>query len=356
MSEVRLLKPEEIGLTEKVQAFEDGLRTEAKSGSYEWWYFDSKYADGSSLVIIFFTKHVTSFSSKFKPYVSLNYISPNGKELRTELWSDDYSFSSEGCDIKIGDCYVKGDLKHYDIYFKNEDAECKLTLDASVPSWRPDAGHIRFGKKDYFSWLPSVPEGKVLGTLETKDYSIALDGTGYHDHNWGNKLMILLMNDWYWGRAKIGDYVVVSSYIYANKKDGYKATPVFMLAKDGKILTDDAFKYLTYDEKDFVKDSYTKRYVAQTLVYDYNDREKDVHYRITYKKGNEDVERQVMTDIVGRPAAMLFYLLGFRGSYHRMGGTAILEKFDGNDIVERIEAPAMWEQMCFKPDRIKKQG
>ena len=79
MSEVRLLKPEEIGLTEKVQAFEDGLRTEAKSGSYEWWYFDSKYADGSSLVIIFFTKHVTSFSSKFKPYVSLNYISPNGK-------------------------------------------------------------------------------------------------------------------------------------------------------------------------------------------------------------------------------------------------------------------------------------
>lgn len=27
-------------------------------------------------------------------------------------------------------------------------------------------------------------------------------------------------------RAKIGDYVVVSSYIYANKKDGYKATPI----------------------------------------------------------------------------------------------------------------------------------
>ena len=57
--------------------------------------------------------------------------------------------------------------------------------------------------------------------------------------------MILIMNDWYWGRAKIGDYVVVSSYIYANKKDGYKATPIFMLAKNGEILTGDAFKYLT---------------------------------------------------------------------------------------------------------------
>ena len=353
MSEVKLLKPEEAGLTDKIQIFEDGIRTEAKSGSYEWWYFDSKYADGSSLVIIFYTKHVTSLAKNFKPFVSLNYINPNGKEIRTELWSDDYSFSKDMCYVRIGDCYIKGDLSHYDIYFKNDEVECKLTLDASVPSWRPDSGKILFGKKDYFAWLPSVPEGKVNGSLKTKDEAIKLDGTGYHDHNWGNKLMILLMNDWYWGRAKIGDYVVVSSYIYANKKDGYKATPIFMLAKDGEILTGNAFKYLTYEEKDFVKDSYTKCHVARTLIYDYNDKENGIHYRVTYKKGDEEVERQVMTDIVGRPLAIMFYLLGFRGSYHRMGGTAILEKIDGDEIVERIEAPAMWEQMCFKPDRIK---
>ena len=77
------------------------------------------------------------------------------------------------------------------------------------------------------------------------------------------------------------------------------------------------------------------------------------HADFTYKKGDEDVERQVMTDIVCRPLAVMFYLLGFRGSYHRMSGTAILEKFHGDEVVERIEAPAMWEQMCFKPDRIK---
>ena len=353
MSKVRLLKPEEAGLTNKIQMFEDGIRTEAKSGNYEWWYFDSKFADGSSLVIVFYTKHVTSFAKNFKPFVSLNYINPNGKEIRTELWSNDYSFSKDMCDVRIGDSYIKGDLSNYYIYLKNDEVECKLTLDASVPSWRPDSGKIMFGKKDYFAWLPSVPEGKVIGTLKMKDEDIELCGTGYHDHNWGNKQMILLMNDWYWGRAKIDDYVVVSSYIYANKKDNYKATPIFMLAKNGEILTGDAFKYLTYEEKDYVKDSYTKRHVARTLVYDYNDKERNVHYRVTYKKGDEEVERQVMTDIVGRPLAIMFYLLGFRGSYHRMGGTAILEKYDGEKIVEQIEAPAMWEQMCFKPDRIK---
>ena len=47
MSEVKLLKPNDAGLADQIQLFEDGIRTEAKSGSYEWWYFDSKFADGS---------------------------------------------------------------------------------------------------------------------------------------------------------------------------------------------------------------------------------------------------------------------------------------------------------------------
>ena len=353
MGIVRLLKPSEIGLKDEIQLFEDGLRTKEESGNYEWWYFDSKYADGSSLVIVFYTKPVTSFAKSFQPFVSLNYINPNGFELRTEVKSNDYIFSKDACEVRIGDCFIKGDLNHYEIYFKNDDAECRLTLDGSVPSWRPDSGHIYFGEKDYFAWLPSVPEGVVKGVLQTKNTQIELAGTGYHDHNWGNKLMILLMNDWYWGRAKIGDYVVVSSYIYANKKDGYKATPIFMIAKDGKIVADNASKYLHYKEKDFVKDSYTKRYVAKTLVYDYDDTEQGVQYRITYLKGNEDIERKTMRDIVGKPLAVIFYILGFRGSYHRMSGTVVLERLENDEVVERIEAPAMWEQMCFKPDRIR---
>jgi hypothetical protein len=353
MRNVRFLKPNELGLTDKVQLFEDGLRSGKKSGNYEWWYFDSKYPDGSSLVIIFYTKPVTSFKGGYKPYVSLDYVNPNGKEIHTSYQSKDYSISKDKCDVRIGDCFIKGDLKHYEIYFKNETAECRIALDRSVESWRPYSGHIYFGEKDYFAWLPTVPEGIVNGELKIINENIKLLGTGYHDHNWGNKLMILLMNDWYWGRAKIGDYVVVSSYIYATKKDNYKAIPIFMLAKDGKILADDALNHLNYEEKDYVKDSYTKRYVAKTLIYDYNDKENNIHYRVTYKKGEEEIERQIMRDIVGKPLAIMFYLLGFRGSYHRMSGTAIVEKFENDKVIEKVEAPAMWEQMCFKPDRIK---
>ena len=36
-----------------------------------------------------------------------------------------------------------------------------------------------------------------------------------------------------------------------------------------------------------------------------------------------------------------------------MSGIAQLEKIENGVVVESIEAPSMWEQMCFKPDRIK---
>lgn len=60
-----------------------------------------------------------------------------------------------------------------------------------------------------------------------------------------------------------------------------------------------------------------------------------------------------MKDIVGTIPAALFYVLGFRGSYHRMGGEVILEKLENGEVVEVIKAPGMWEQMCFGKDRVK---
>ena len=40
----------------RIEGFEDGMRTQGGPGGYEWWYFDSHLRDGSSLVIVFYTK------------------------------------------------------------------------------------------------------------------------------------------------------------------------------------------------------------------------------------------------------------------------------------------------------------
>src|SRR6202790_4999959 len=56
----------------RIEAFEDGMRTEGGPGGYEWWNFDSHLSDGSSLVIVFFTKEMMNPGGKLAPLVTLS--------------------------------------------------------------------------------------------------------------------------------------------------------------------------------------------------------------------------------------------------------------------------------------------
>ena len=77
----------------EIALFEDSLRTKEEKGNYEWWYTDVKLDDGGSIVIVFYTCPITG-SKKFKPHVGLNFTSKDGKEVKVEAHSNDYSFSS----------------------------------------------------------------------------------------------------------------------------------------------------------------------------------------------------------------------------------------------------------------------
>ena len=44
------------GLRETPEIWEDGLRLAPKPGNFEWWYFDAHFNDGSTAVVVFFTK------------------------------------------------------------------------------------------------------------------------------------------------------------------------------------------------------------------------------------------------------------------------------------------------------------
>ena len=48
---------ERLGLIPGVnQPWEDGLRTAAADGTFEWWYFDAHLDDGSTVTVEFHTK------------------------------------------------------------------------------------------------------------------------------------------------------------------------------------------------------------------------------------------------------------------------------------------------------------
>lgn len=341
--------------TDGVMPWEDGLHTHGRLGEYEWWYFDGKMSDGSSLVIIFYSQPVTAGTLGFASSMSLSFTRPDGTHFQDSqgFFQEESSFARYTCHVKMGKSFCEGDLTNYRIHYESDRATADVTLKGNIPSWRPATGHIIFGKKDYFAWLPSVPEGTMEATVTINGETVTLSGTGYHDHNWGNKGMFWLMHHWYWGRAKIGPYQAITSYITAGEKYGYEHFPIFLLAKDGEILGQDG-KFVHYRQEEPEFDPVTKKHFYKTLVYDYNDGKQ--HYRITYRQqdiieyftvgdSKESVQAKSSAALRG-----LVKLAKLDPSYIRVTGTVTLERFEGDAAVETMDAPAIWELMYFGRD------
>ena len=190
-----------------------------------------------------------------------------------------------------------------------------------------------------------MPEARTELRATIDGTELHLTGSGYHDHNWGNAPMMDLMNHWYWGRAKIGPYVVVSSYIIGQKKYGYGEYPVFMIAKDDEIVADDALNHLQFHVEDRYNDPKTGQLVCGRVVYDYTDG--DTSHRITYQREKDLLQERMVNMLPDGLMKIMAKIIRFDGAYHRMAGTALLEKTVHGELVERIETPAIWELMFF---------
>jgi predicted secreted hydrolase len=242
-------------LTDKVSEWEDGLRTDVASDSFEWWYFDANFDDGSTAVIVFFTTPMLDFKGPVIPQVSLSITRPNGDKIEKLLNSsaDQFSASKDTCDVRIGENWVKGDLKQYDLQVEIEGVVADLTFIGIVPAWHPNQDKAYYGNDDhYFAWLPAIPYGVVEGSLSYDGEDHKVNGNGYHDHNWGTIGLYDITDYWYWGRARIGDYSLIFAEKIAAKKYGFKPMSVFMLAKGREIIAANG-PPLSLEARDFIK-------------------------------------------------------------------------------------------------------
>ena len=166
--------------------------------------------------------------------------------------------------------------------------------------------------------------------------------------------MMSLMHHWYWGRAKIGDYKVISAWITGEKKYGYKEFDVFMLAKNNEILGDNSnhtLKFLSHNE---YIDEFSKKPIYNNVVYEYTTPKNEL-YRITYERKG-DISKTNFIDVLKGPLKLVAKIIGICGSYHRFEGIAKIEKIENNEVIEKVEENAVWELMYFgKPsaDKIK---
>lgn len=229
-----------------VEPWEDGYRAATSPDStFEWWYFDCQFDDGSTLVVTFSNKPHTDPSGPIAPTLLVIRQMPDGTSHRyTPTFEPaEFTASTERCDVRLGDNTVSGDLEEYTMHVAVADIVADVTISRRAPSWRPGAGVSYFDSKQqhYLAWVVPVPYGTVTATITEAGSTSTLTGSAYHDHNWGNKLMGSFLDHWFWGRAHVGDYTVV--YVQMTTKGifglGQINIPTFYLAKGDELITDD---------------------------------------------------------------------------------------------------------------------
>jgi hypothetical protein len=321
---------------EVIEAWENGLRTGAADGTFEWWYLDCHLDDGSTLTLELHTKPpYMSPSTPLTPFVLLTLARPDGTEIQKTCTAtaDDFSASTACCDVTIGPNSFKGDADGYTVHVEIDEIVADVELTAEVPPWRAGTGHVFFGddQQDYIAWLPVVSRGTAAVTLTIDGRTERHLGTGYHDHNWGNIAPRHILDHWYWGRARLGDYSVVTLMFVSDEVHDLRPIPVCTIAKGDTILrsalgTDE----ITFGESDHHPNATTGVPVAHQLVYDLGDQEDG--FTVTFRRRQDG------------------YLLDFGavGAYHRFHGDVTLEhRADGQTTT--VEGPTMWELLHFGP-------
>ena len=329
-----------------IELWEDGMRTDAGKGTYEWWYCDVYLNDGSKLAITFRTKPVVDVPKGLDPWIDFNLERADGTSVIQHLHfkPEQFTASRETCDVVMGPNTFKGDLHTYSIHVEAEGIVVDVSLTGTTQAWRPETGCLFFGEHEeyYFAWLPSVPDGDAQVSITADGGNPQhYTGIGYHDHNWGNVSMPKLMHDWYWARGKIANYTLIVAYVTAEQGYGYKSFPLFMLARDGKVIADDSTK-VRFNLREVVMEPDTKKPVANKVSYEYVDGVE--RYILTFTRKKDLMHYKFLDELHGIKA-LLARLVRFNGAYLRFTGELSFEHYQSNELVETYHDEAMWELM-----------
>ncbi|MFV0359506.1 hypothetical protein [Tropicimonas sp.] len=348
-----------LGLSpDTIAVSEDAMRSKHpvdRQGAWEWWYVDCELEDGNSIAMVY--KNADNiYPIGLAPQVEISFAMKDGTSSfdYVPFRAGQLRQSREKCDLHIGKAYFTGDLETYRIHFEGRnDDDVLIVIDLEMEStcepWRPATGQFVGdpsqsvdGDPPSFNWFCALPGARVKAKYRIGDQSYESEGTGYHDHNWGNVPMQAVVEQWYWGHGNVGPYTVVAYPIQQRRDLGGTWSNVFMLARDGKVIVDDISK-VTFEMigEQTVPDSDLK--LPQTLKFTYEDG--DTRYVSNWEAYQPT---QLVSSDSHTPMGDLDKFGRYEMHYTRFVCRMSVEKFEKDVPVEKHEVEsAIWEYMQF---------
>jgi len=323
-----------------IAPWEDAMRTSGDSGSFEWWYGDYIFSDGTAAVVVFYTKMMFDADGLAMPSVSINIIYPDGTSVNDSYnlpLGSEINASRDKASIKIGSSYLEDINGSYQLSYSHNGIEFNATMVSVLPAWRPETGHIYFGdnRVDYFAWLVAQPSSIATASLHTTYGDSLHIGTGYHDHNWGNAPMHKNIDNWYWGRIPIDEYRVIFFDITPQRADSSEHLPVIYISKGDEMLRN--LHDTVISKRDIKINQTTQKLYANEIIITTKDENNST---ITVK-----VERQA--DIGFYDLSTLPYESGTYPTYLKTLNSITLTTTESNGSLSIHSGLGVVEQMSF---------
>lgn len=184
----------------------DGVRSAGAPGHFEWWYFDFPAgADGLARI----EWHAPLFNLRDDNCVLVLRCYERGAAPRSPLVRaarfprSGVTMGRERCAIRFPGGRILEEEDRYRIEIERPAFSADLSLTRELPPPSAPDGDV-FGSDDgreTFCWCIPLPRARATGELRVDDRVIAVNGAGYHDHNWGDLHLGRRIRRWTWLRV-----------------------------------------------------------------------------------------------------------------------------------------------------------
>lgn len=211
----------------------------------EWWYYTGHFhgtdAQGQAHTYGFELTFFQTLRGQFPPYYAAHYAISDitrGQfhfDERAQLGTLSQippAGSTNGFDVVIGDWRTTGLNGHDHLLATMNGYAFDLTLTGVKPAvLHGGSGLITYGQAG-FSYYYSRPRMAVAGTIQDHGSAIAVSGTAWMDHQWGN-FVSLAGAGWDWYSIQLDDNTEYMLYVIRDAQKRPLATVGTYVAPDG---------------------------------------------------------------------------------------------------------------------------
>jgi predicted secreted hydrolase len=232
------------GLTSEMQPWENGMRTNPMPGTFEWWYFQGAFDDGSHTEITYLVKPWMDNSGPLDPYIGFSLTTANGTVHRDQIHisTDKFLAARNTLNVTMGNNWVRGDLKTIKLHAESPRGfGADLVFNSVAPPGRfGGAGLWYFDSSltKISGVMDPMPYAQVQGNLTYDGQSHHVQGIGYHDRQWGNINWNRDIDSWYWSTGHYGNYTIDIGLQVTSADYNHQVLSTMYLARGNQVIYD----------------------------------------------------------------------------------------------------------------------